>query len=118
MSTQFRSCRRPNFHVQADRFLEHSRVFVFCNNNDPSYYIGSAVWMPRNLDHRIEVITPVYDAAIQKELWDMIQIQLKDNCKARFSGERFKNRYRRRGSSTPVRAQYDTYNYFKEQSES
>ncbi len=66
-----------------DRFLEHSRVLVFCNDDEPEYFIGSADWMERNLDHRIEVITPVSDPKIQKTLWDMLQIQLADNVKAR-----------------------------------
>ncbi|MBN2172559.1 MAG: polyphosphate kinase 1 [Bacteroidales bacterium] len=100
-----------------DRFLEHSRVFVFCNNNHPKYYIGSADWMPRNLDHRIEVITPVNDTEIQRQLWDVLQIQLNDNCKARISGEKFINRYRKSRSKKPVRSQFEIYNYFKKQTE-
>ena len=43
-----------------DRYLEHPRVLVFHNNGNPRYFIGSADWMTRNLDHRIEVSTPVY----------------------------------------------------------
>jgi polyphosphate kinase len=96
-----------------DRFLEHSRVYVFCNGGDNRYFIGSADWMPRNLDHRIEVLTPVYDETIRKELWDMIQIQLNDNCKARISGEKFINQYRETGTDEQTRAQFDTYYYFR-----
>jgi len=96
-----------------DRFLEHSRVFVFCNNNNNQYYIGSADWMPRNLDNRIEVITPVLDKDIQQELWDILQIQLADNCKARVSGEKYINRYRNTKSKKNLRAQFEIYNYFK-----
>ncbi|MCF8368273.1 MAG: polyphosphate kinase 1 [Bacteroidales bacterium] len=96
-----------------DRFLEHSRVFVFCNGNDPQYYIGSADWMPRNLDNRIEVTTPVYDKSLRKELWDMLQIQFADNCKARISSEKFINKYKKPNSGERIRSQFETYNYFK-----
>ena len=44
-----------------DRYLEHSRILIFCNGGNPRYYLGSADWMPRNLLNRIEVMTPVYD---------------------------------------------------------
>lgn len=100
-----------------DRFLEHSRVFVFCNNMDNKYYIGSADWMPRNLDSRIEVVTPILDKDIQKELWDMLQIQLADNCKARVSGEKIINKYRQTKSKKNLRAQFEIYNYFKKKAE-
>ncbi len=96
-----------------DRFLEHSRVFVFCNEGNNQYYIGSADWMPRNLDHRIEVVTPIYDKDIRKELWDILQIQLKDNCKARISGENDINKYHKTKSKKKVRAQFEIYDYFK-----
>lgn len=96
-----------------DRFLEHSRVFVFCNDNDNLYFTGSTDWMPRNLDHRIEVTTPIYDHMIQKELWDMLNIQLKDNAKARISGQDFINRYRGGGPAKKIRSQFEIYNYFK-----
>lgn len=96
-----------------DRFLEHSRVFIFCNNNDNKYYTGSADWMPRNLDHRIEVITPILDTDIRKELWDMLQIQLSDNCKARNSSEENVNYYKETGTDEQTRSQFDTYEYFR-----
>jgi len=95
-----------------DRFLEHSRVLIFCNDNDNLFYTGSADWMPRNLDHRIEVMTPILDKDIQKELWDMIQIQLMDNCKARVSEKDHINNYRKTGSRKKIRSQYEIYNYF------
>jgi polyphosphate kinase len=100
-----------------DRFLEHSRIFIFCHNNDNKYSIGSADWMPRNLDHRIEVITPIFDESIQKELWDIIQIQLSDNTKARVSGEHFINKYRKTDSEEKIRSQFKTYEYFKQKLE-
>lgn len=98
-----------------DRFLEHTRIFVFCNGGEPLYYTGSADWMPRNLDHRIEVITPIYDPDIRKELWDMLQIQLSDNTKARIIDEHQANEYKKRKDKDPlVRAQFEIYDYFRE----
>lgn len=96
-----------------DRFLEHSRIFIFCNGNDNQYFIGSSDWMPRNLDNRIEVTVPVVDKELRKELWDLLQIQLSDNCKARISGSGYINEYRKTDSKKPVRAQFEIYNYFK-----
>ncbi|MGL4595058.1 MAG: polyphosphate kinase 1 [Thermoguttaceae bacterium] len=66
-----------------DRFLEHSRIFIFAHGGDPIYYIGSADWMERNLDHRFEVVTPIRDPDLKKQLWDILQIELADNVKAR-----------------------------------
>ncbi|MCB0804849.1 MAG: polyphosphate kinase 1 [Bacteroidales bacterium] len=100
-----------------DRFLEHSRIFIFCNGGENRYYIGSSDWMPRNLDHRIEVTTPVFDPAIQKELFDIVTIQLKDNTKARVSGENFVNRYLETGDQERTRAQFELYYYLKEKLE-
>ncbi|MBN3035106.1 MAG: polyphosphate kinase 1 [Bacteroidales bacterium] len=97
-----------------DRFLEHSRVLVFCNGGNPRYFIGSADWMPRNLDHRIEVVTPVYDPDIRRELWDMLQIQLRDNCKARKTTGDDINCYLTDGKPEKHRAQFELYDYFKE----
>lgn len=73
-----------------DRYLEHSRIFIFANGSDERYYIGSADWMPRNLDNRIEVITPVYDKEIQNDLKRIVEYGLKDTAKGRIvdgSGE-------------------------------
>jgi polyphosphate kinase len=65
-----------------DRYLEHARVFVFHNDGNPEYYMGSADWMNRNLHSRIEVCFPVYDKEITRELNDILQFQLADNKKA------------------------------------
>lgn len=64
------------------RFLEHSRIFYFGNGGDSELYIGSADWMPRNLDARVEVVTPVLDSKIQQELRQIIDITLADNRQA------------------------------------
>ena len=60
-------------------FLEHSRIFWFYNNNNPEAYIGSADWMRRNLDRRIEAITPIEDVRLKKELYDLLNTYLKDS---------------------------------------
>ena len=66
------------------RFLEHSRVYYFANGGDEELYTGSADWMTRNLDRRVEVITPVYDARLKRYLKDeALAAYLKDNTKAR-----------------------------------
>src|SRR5690606_5158773 len=64
-----------------DRFLEHTRLFVFGNGGDPLVFISSADWMTRNLDHRVEVTCPIYDPAIKKMLIDIMDIKLADNQK-------------------------------------
>ncbi len=84
-------CLRPglkevseNIRVQSivGRFLEHSRIFYFHNLGQEEIYIGSADWMPRNLDLRVEVITPVEDPDNAKDLQEILGIMLADNCHA------------------------------------
>ncbi|MBP8244559.1 MAG: polyphosphate kinase 1, partial [Chitinophagaceae bacterium] len=65
-----------------DRYLEHARVFVFHNNGEPEYYMGSADWMNRNLHSRIEVCFPIYDQSQCREIDDILRLQLTDNQKA------------------------------------
>ena len=64
------------------RFLEHSRIFYFLNADQPEYYIGSADWMTRNLDRRVEAVTPVVDPKLTAELEAILQIMLTDNRQA------------------------------------
>ncbi|MFZ4558035.1 MAG: polyphosphate kinase 1 [Pseudanabaena sp.] len=64
------------------RFLEHSRIFYFSNGGEEQVYIGSADWMPRNLDARVEVITPVEEPSLVKELKQILEIVLADNRQA------------------------------------
>ncbi|ODR82155.1 RNA degradosome polyphosphate kinase [Haladaptatus sp. W1] len=61
------------------RFLEHSRIFYFGNDGDPRYFIGSADWMTRNLDKRVETITPVTNPALREELSMILETMLADN---------------------------------------
>ena len=64
------------------RFLEHSRIYYFHNQGAEEIYIGSADWMPRNLDRRVEAITPVRDPDLAKDLEEILGITLADNCQA------------------------------------
>ena len=61
------------------RYLEHSRIFYFYNKGEEQMFIGSADWMPRNLNRRVEAITPVEDPEISKELQEIMGIMLSDN---------------------------------------
>ena len=64
------------------RFLEHSRIFYFANNGDEEYYFGSADWMPRNFDRRVEVVTPVDDRRLHPQLMALLATCLADNRQA------------------------------------
>jgi len=96
-----------------DRFLEHSRIYIFHNGGNEIYYISSADWMTRNIDYRVEVTCPIYDKAIQQELREFIDIQLSDNQKARHLAESMENTYRRDPEAEPVRTQPDIYRLLK-----
>lgn len=96
-----------------DKFLEHARIFIFCNNNQEKYYISSADWMTRNLDTRIEVASPIYDPELQKELKHIIEMALNDNVKARIIDLNHTNAYRRNDIKTPIRSQFEIYKYYK-----
>ncbi len=96
-----------------DKYLEHSRILIFCNGGDALYYITSADWMTRNLDRRIEVACPVYDKEVQQELRDMIDIQLNDNVKARVINATQDNVYVRREGEIKIRSQEMLYEYYK-----
>jgi polyphosphate kinase len=66
-----------------DRYLEHARIFFFENTGTPDYLLGSADWMPRNLDRRVEIAFPVLEPSLQARLREMLDIQLADTVKAR-----------------------------------
>ena len=63
-------------------FLEHSRIFYFFNDASPEVYMGSADWMPRNLDKRVEIVFPVEDERIKKEILHVLDLEFRDNVKA------------------------------------
>jgi len=93
-----------------DKFLEHTRLFVFCAGGEEKYYLSSADWMGRNLDHRVEVACPIYDKKIQQEIKDFLNLQWQDNLKTRIVNSDLKSK--RDGAAKPVvRAQYEIYTY-------
>ena len=96
-----------------DRFLEHSRIFVFHNNGDEKIYLSSADWMYRNLSKRIETTFPIYDENLKNEIKEILAIQLQDNVKARIIDRENRNRYKKSKSNGPVRSQTSTYYYYK-----
>ncbi len=64
------------------RFLEHSRLFWFANGGEPEMYFGSADWMPRNLDRRVEAVAPVEETQLRSQLERLLEAYLNDNCSA------------------------------------
>lgn len=97
-----------------DRLLEHARLVVFCNGGEEMVYLGSSDWMRRNLDRRVEVMTPILDENIKKMLSKVIDFQLSDNTKARKWNATLSNEYVKT-DDTPVRSQYAIYDYFSNQ---
>ena len=94
-----------------DEYLEHARIMIFENNGDPKVYISSADWMVRNIDHRIEVACPVLEKDLKKELIDIINIQLKDNIKARQLDNDLSNQYINPRNTKKIRSQIEIFNY-------
>tara|TARA_R110002050_G_scaffold110013_2_gene221893 strand:+ start:1196 stop:3262 length:2067 start_codon:yes stop_codon:yes gene_type:complete len=97
-----------------DRYLEHSRLFIFTNGGKPRYFLGSADWMTRNLDYRVEVCTPVYDDKVKRQLRDHFDIIWKDNVKSRWHNEKLDNEYREI-KGPKIRSQYAMHDYVKKQ---
>lgn len=93
-----------------DRYLEHSRIFIFANGGEERYYIGSADWMPRNLDNRIEVLTPVYDKDIQADLKQVVCHGFRDTSKGRMVDGTGENRPQ---EGAPFRSQEKLYKEYK-----
>lgn len=95
-----------------DKFLEHTRLFIFGNAGDPKLYISSADLMTRNIENRVEVTCPIYDENIKQELMDTFDICWQDNVKARLFDENQSNKYKR-NKQPKIRAQFATYDYYK-----
>ena len=73
-----------NIHVRSivGNFLEHSRIFFFLNDGEEELYMGSADWMPRNLDRRVEILFPVLDDTLKEKVKHILDVELADNTKA------------------------------------
>ena len=98
-----------------DRYLEHSRILIFANGGEPRYFLGSADWMPRNLTNRIEVLTPVYDQDLQRDLLRTVEYGLKDTSNGRIVDGLGTNKLQ---SGAPFRSQEQLYlDYLKEAQE-
>jgi len=100
-----------------DRFLEHSRVFRFHHGGDDLIYLSSADLMYRNLSARVETAFPIYDPELKKEIKDYLAIQWSDNIKARLLDDKDSSTYKKTDSDLPIRAQIETYYYYKRKNE-
>jgi polyphosphate kinase len=94
-----------------DKFLEHSRLYIFGDDSDAKIYISSADWMTRNIENRVEVSCPIYDEDIKQELIDNFNICWSANVKARILNDTQNNAYKKRKKPI-VRAQFATYEYY------
>ncbi|MCD8288741.1 MAG: RNA degradosome polyphosphate kinase [Prevotella sp.] len=92
-----------------DRYLEHSRIFIFAAGGENKTFIGSADWMPRNLDARVEVVTPVYDPAIKADLWRAVDYSFRDNCQGNTVDGTGANLPWKTDSDVPFRSQEELY---------
>ena len=93
-----------------DRFLEHARVYLFANGGEEKVYIGSADWMTRNLQHRIEVIVSLLDKDVIEKLKDILKLQLNDTVKSRIIDTDQKNKYVPNMSNEKISSQHLIYN--------
>lgn len=96
-----------------DRYLEHSRIFVFAAGGEERVFIGSADWMPRNLDNRVEVVTPVYDLEVKEEMKRIVDFGLRDTLQARIVDGEGKNLFKQPDEGgQPFRSQEALYEYY------
>ncbi|HHB79347.1 MAG TPA: polyphosphate kinase 1 [Saprospiraceae bacterium] len=100
-----------------DRFLEHSRVFEFYHSGEDLIYLSSADLMHRNLSGRVETAFPILDKEIKREIKDYLGIQWSDNIKARILDDKNSITYKSTDSDLPIRAQIETYYYYKRKNE-
>ena len=97
-----------------DRYLEHSRIFIFASGGQEKIFIGSADWMPRNLDNRIEVVTPVYDPAVKSEMKLIVDYGLRDSIQGRIVDGSGENRPWTCDSPLPTGSQEALYSHYLE----
>jgi len=106
-----------NIHITSiiDRYLEHGRIYSFENNGDHKIFMGSADWMTRNIDQRIEVLTPIIDPECKKELMEILAIQMNDTVKARIHNVEETNEYKKKMDDNipSIQSQYQIRMYLK-----
>lgn len=101
-----------------DKYLEHTRVFIFHNGGKERIYLSSADWMSRNLDSRSEVAVPIFDPEVRKQIKDIINIQLSGNTKVRILDKKQLNVYKKpKPGEKRVRVQDEVYEYLKQDTE-
>ena len=100
-----------------DHFLEHSRIFIFTVGNEERVFIGSADWMTRNLDNRVEVVTPIYDPDIKAEMKRIVEYGLRDNMQGRIVDGMGENNFRFKEGDTPFRSQEELYKEYYNENE-
>ena len=106
--------KQPQAISIVDQYLEHARVFIFGKEEQKQVFISSADWMVRNLDHRVEVACPIIDKEIQTELSHIMNIQLKENEKARILDAALSNQYVVPEEGEPwLRSQVAIHDYLK-----
>ena len=101
-------------HGIIDRYLEHSRIFIFAAGGENKTFIGSADWMPRNLDNLIEVVTPVYNETIKRDLWSVVDFGLRDTMQGRIVDGTGKNHPCTTEDGTLFRSQEELYKYYQQ----
>lgn len=99
-------------HGIIDRYLEHSRIFIFGAGGTEKMFIGSADWMPRNLDNRIEVVTPVYNPEIKADLKQVVEFGLNDTLQGRIVDGTGENQFPDEEEQGVFRSQEVLYNYY------
>lgn len=99
-------------HGIIDRYLEHSRIFIFGAGGTEKIFIGSADWMPRNLDNRIEVVTPVYNPEIKADLKQVVEFGLNDTLQGRIVDGTGENQFPDEEEQGVFRSQEALYNYY------
>lgn len=99
-----------------DNFLEHSRIYIFGNNDNPEVFISSADWMTRNIDDRVEVSCPIYDEEVKQQLLDIFENYWHGNVKVRIHEKTLSNQYRPL-IGEKYRAQFEMYKYYENQLE-
>lgn len=96
-----------------DRYLEHARVYIFCNGGDKKVFISSADLMERNIDRRVEVTCPIYDKNIQDKIITILELQRLDNVKARVLNHDQTNQIRKTTLKNNIQSQYAIHEYLQ-----